>query len=299
MNLTEAIDWAVDALAAGGIDDPRFEAELLLTGALNIKKSELVLYQSKSVEEKNFQRYQELVKRRLKHEPTAYLLGNQPFLGLNIIVNRSVLIPRPETELLAEKVMALIKENNSPHLPAGRHGLNVGNQKIVIADIGTGSGCIAIALAKGLPQAEVYAIDSSSDALKVAKQNAEQYHVADRCHFIKGNLLDPLKEPVDLIVANPPYIPSAEIKKLQPEVRDWEPKQALDGGKDGLDYIRKIIAESPKHLKPNGRLMMEFGFGQAAEIEKLAAAIFNQYEVVKDYAGIPRLLISGPAAASR
>jgi len=283
MNLTEAIDWAVDALAAGCIDDPRFEAELLLTAALNIKKSELVLYQSKSVEDKNFKHYQELVRRRLKHEPTAYILGNQPFLGLNIIVNRTVLIPRPETELLAEQALK-VTSHESP---------------VIIADIGTGSGCIAVALAKGLPQAEVYAIDASNDALKVAKQNAEQYHVADRCHFIKGNLLEPLKEPVDLIVSNPPYIPSDEIKKLQPEVKDWEPKQALDGGKDGLDYIRKIIAESPKHLKPNGRLMMEFGFGQAAEIEKLAAASFAKSEIVQDYAGIPRILIRLSSTVSR
>ncbi len=273
MNLTEAIDWAVDALTAGGIDDPRFEAELLLTGALGIKKSELVLYQSKSVEDKNFKRYQELVKRRLKHEPTAYILGNQPFLGLNIIVNRSVLVPRPETELLAEQALKVTSRES----------------RVAIADIGTGSGCIAVALAKGLPQAEVYAIDSSNDALKVAKQNAEQYHVADRCRFIKGNLLEPLKVPVDLIISNPPYIPAGEIKNLQPEVRDWEPKQALDGGKDGLDYIRKIIAESPKHLKPNGRLMMEFGFGQAGAIEKLAAGC-GQVEITKDYAGIPRIL---------
>jgi len=228
-----------------------------------------------------------LIKRRLKHEPTAYIIGTQPFLGLDIIVNRSVLIPRPETELLTETAISLVRN------------AEWGTRNCTLADIGTGSGCIAVALAKSLPLAEVYAIDASNEALKVAKKNAERYKVDSRCHFVKGNLLEPLKEPVDLIVANPPYIPSGEIAKLQPEVRDWEPKQALDGGKDGLDYIRKLLKESPKYLKPNGRLVMEFGFGQAAEIEKLAAAGFEQREIIRDYAGIPRLLIGLASKASR
>ncbi|HVN67667.1 MAG TPA: peptide chain release factor N(5)-glutamine methyltransferase [Candidatus Sulfotelmatobacter sp.] len=290
MNLTEAIDWAVDRLDAGGIEEARFEAELLLTGALGIKKSELVLYQSKLIEDKSFKCYQALIKRRLKHEPTAYILGFQPFLGLDIIVNRSVLIPRPETELLAETAIKMIGNYSLPPTP----------YSLTIADIGTGSGCIAVALAKHLPQAVIYGIDSSSDALQVAKKNAGAQKVAERCKFIKGNLLEPLKEPVDLIVANPPYIPTAEIGKLQPEVKDWEPRQALDGGKDGLDHIRKLIAQSPNHLttQPPGSLIMEFGFGQAAEIEKLARANFQKIEVLNDYAGTPRLL-SGQVAGSR
>lgn len=283
MNLTEAIDWAVDELCAKQIEDARLEAELLLVHTLGIKKSELILYQSKIIEDKNYKRYQENIKRRLKHEPTAYIIGTQPFLGLDIIVNRSVLIPRPETELLVEQALKVA----SSQLP------------VAIADIGTGSGCIAITLAKRLPLAEVYGIDSSNDALKVAKTNAETHKVADRCHFIKGNLLDQLKEPVDLIVSNPPYIPSGEIGKLQPEVRDWEPKQALDGGKDGLNYIRKLFNESPKHLKPAGRLVMEFGFGQAAEIEKVAAVNFEKIEIIKDYAGIPRIISIQAKAVAR
>lgn len=289
MNLTEAIDWATDQLCAQDIEDARLEAELLLVFALGIKKSELILYQSKIIEDKNLKHYQETIKRRLKHEPTAYIIGNQPFLGLNIIVNRSVLIPRPETELLAETAIKIIRNYSLPPTP----------YPLTLADIGTGSGCIAVALAKSLPQAKVYGIDVSNDALKVAKTNAETHKVADRCHFIKGNLLEPLREPVDLIVTNPPYIPSGEISKLQPEVKDWEPKQALDGGKDGLDYIRKLLKESPKYLKPNGRLAMEFGFGQAAEIEKLAAGNYEKVEIIKDYSGIPRLLIGLASMASR
>jgi release factor glutamine methyltransferase len=287
MNLTEAIDWATDQLCAQAVEDARLEAELLLVYALGIKKSELILYQSKIIEAKNFKRYQELVKRRSKHEPAAYIIGSQPFLGLEILVNRSVLIPRPETELLAETAIKIIRNYPLPPTPYS------------LADIGTGSGCIAVALAKSLPLAEVYALDTSSEALKVARKNAEQYKVDNRCHFVKGNLLEPLKEKVDLIVSNPPYIPSGEISKLQPEVKDWEPKQALDGGKDGLDYIRKLLKESPKYLKPNGRLVMEFGFGQAAEIEKLAAASFGKSETIKDYAGIERIISSRAMAAGR
>ena len=274
MNLTEAIDWATDQLCAKEIEDARLEAEIILVYALGINKSELVLHQSKIIEDKNLKRYQEAIKRRLKHEPTAYIIGSQPFMSLDFLVNRSVLIPRPETELLVEQALRVTS-----------HEL-----RVAIADIGTGSGCIAVTLAKRLPLAEVYGIDTSNDALKAAEMNAELHKVTDRCHFIKGNLLEPLKEPVDLIVANPPYIPSEEISKLQPEVRDWEPKQALDGGKDGLDHIRKLLKESPKYLKPNGRLVMEFGFGQAAEIEKLAAGNFDKIEIIKDYAGIPRII---------
>lgn len=275
MNLTEAIDWATDQLEAKEIADARLEAELILVFALAIKKSELILNQSMALDDKGFKRYQELIARRLKHEPTAYIIGSQPFMSLDLMVNRSVLIPRPETELLAEQALRVTSRES----------------RVVIADVGTGSGCIAVTLAKRLPLAEVYGIDTSDDALKVAKKNAEMHKVEGRCHFIKGNLLEPLKEPVDLIVANPPYIPSGEISKLQPEVRDWEPRKALDGGKDGLDYIRKLLRESPKYLKANGRLVMEFGFGQAAEIEKLAAEDFEKIELIKDYAGIERIII--------
>jgi release factor glutamine methyltransferase len=283
MNLTEAIDWAVDRLNAGGIEEARFEAELLLTAALGIKKSELVLYQSKLVEDKSFKCYQDLVKRRLKHEPSAYIVGYQPFLGLDILVDRHVLIPRPETELLAEKAIALLKSD----------------RPLTVADIGTGSGCLAVALAKQLPNVKVIGIDQSGDALKLAAKNARAAKVSDRCTFLRGDLLKPLEEKVDLIIANPPYIPSKDLAGLQPEVKDWEPRQALDGGKDGLDYIRKIITESPKHLNPGGWLVMEFGFGQAAEIEKLAGASFELSEFVRDYAQIPRILIGHQGKGSQ
>jgi len=284
MNLTEAIDWAVDRLNASSIEEARFEAELLLTGALGLKKSELILYQSKIIEDKSFKCYQELVKRRLKHEPTAYILGSQPFLGLDIIVNRSVLIPRPETELLAETAIKIIRSHPLPPTP----------YPLTIADIGTGSGCIAVYLAKQFPAAQIIGIDSSAAAITVAKQNAKRLGVADRCQFVVGNLLDPLKNKVDLIVANPPYIPTKDIAGLQPEVRDWEPRKALDGGGDGLDYIRKLLEQAARHLtaEPSGSLLIEFGFGQAEKINELAKKQFASVTIKKDLAGIDRFLFA-------
>jgi release factor glutamine methyltransferase len=278
MNLTEAIDWATDQLTAQRIEDARLEAELLLVHALEIKRSSLVLYQSMTVEKSNFDRFRKLVERRLKHEPTAYILGNQPFHGLNILVDKNVLIPRPETEQLVEIILGSIDRNAA----------------LKIADIGTGSGCIAVSLAKALPNATVYGLDASGAALKVAQKNAELNQVAGRCTFLKGSLLGPLKEKMNIIVANPPYIPTAEIAKLQPEVRDWEPRVALDGGPDGLKYIREIIRQAPNHLttQPPGRLFLEFGFGQAAQIAELAKAVFPKFEISRDHAGLERFLSS-------
>jgi release factor glutamine methyltransferase len=271
MNLGAALDWAADQLAAKQIADPRLEAELLLTHALNIRRSELILNQSLTMEKAGLERFQQLLTRRLKHEPTAYIIGNQPFHGLEIMVNRHVLIPRPETEQLVEIVLRSTNHDS----------------RFTIADIGTGSGCLAVCLAKALPNAVVYGTDTSGDALKVAKKNAENNGVANRCHWLNGHLLEPIKEKIDLVVSNPPYIPSAEIAKLQPEVRDWEPRGALDGGPDGLKYIRELIKAAP------ARLFLEFGFGQAAKIAELAKEVFPRFEIRRDHAGLERYLLCG------
>lgn len=301
MNLTEAIDWGTDQLTAKQIEDARLEAEILLVHNLDIKKSELILNQSLAIDDKAFKRYKDLIARRGKHEPTAYITGYQPFMSLNIMVNRSVLIPRPETELLVETVIKLVRSSE------------LGVRSFVIADVGTGSGAIAVSLAKNLPNVKVVGIDSSPDAIKVARRNAETHGVGDRCEFIVGDMFGALKNvgtgfmpvrneqtgtspvptlPFDIIVTNLPYIPSAEIGKLQPEIKDWEPKQALDGGKDGLDYIRKLINDAPGHLtnQPFNFLFLEFGFGQAGAVESLAKVKFKNVEIIKDYAGIPRIL---------
>lgn len=254
---------------------PRQEQEILLCHAYRIALSELYAHPEKYLpagRHGNDQdtRYQTLLQRRLKNEPIAYLVGYQPFLGLKFFVDPSVLIPRPETELLAQMAIDLKPK--------------------IIADIGTGSGAIAVTLAKNLPETKVIGIDSSSETLKIAKKNAEYHGVANRCHFLEGHLLDPLAEKVDLVVSNPPYIPTREIDNLEPQIKDFEPREALDGGEDGLHYIRQLIENSPKYLSPNGHLLMEFGFGQAEEIKALAHKHFKQVEIYQDLAGIDRIL---------
>jgi release factor glutamine methyltransferase len=275
MNRAEAIDWATDRLEAKQIEDARLEAEILLVHALGIKKSDLILNQSLNLDSHNFEYFKAWVERRLKHEPTAYITGVQPFMSLDFFVDRSVLIPRPETELLVETVLRVTGHES----------------RITIADIGTGSGCIAISLAKHLPNIAVIGIDSSAKAIEIAKKNAEKHKVSGRCNFIAGNIFETLKEKVNFIVSNPPYVPSKQIDKLQPEVKNWEPRSALDGGQDGLDYVRKIIEKSPDHLTtaPPGSLFIEFGFNQSEEIKRLAETANYSVEIIGDYSRIPRI----------
>ena len=278
---------------------PRLEQEILLAHVLKIKRIQLLVHPERKLSQEEEALFQQLVKRRLKHEPIAYIVGNQPFMGLDFFVDQSVLIPRPETELLVETALRVAEEVSS---------------SAVIADIGTGSGCIAISLAKKFPQAKVIATDSSAEALKLAQKNAKLHQVTDRCEFRQGNLLDPLNNVAaklarpertclersresrralptkfDVIVSNPPYIPSKDIETLDPNVKDWEPKGALDGGKDGLDYIRQIIKEAPKY---SNALILEFGINQAENIRQLAKEHFGKVSIIKDYSGINRILLA-------
>lgn len=272
MRLDALLARAVSELTTAGIADPRIEAEILLAHTLGFKRTELISGNDLDLTPQQLAKFVPLLARRLKREPTAYIIGSQPFMGLDFYVDRNVLIPRPETELLAEKTIALIKREYSPHL-------SVGNQNIRIADLGTGCGCIAISLAKFLPNVMVVGIDSSPAAIEIARKNAERHKV--RCQFVVGDMFEALN--FDLIVSNPPYIPSAEIGRLQPEVKDWEPREALDGGKDGLDYIRKLLNKAPQHL------IFEFGFGQAIPIKELAAEHYSRVELIRDYSRLERI----------
>jgi release factor glutamine methyltransferase len=246
------------------------ENELLLCHAYGITRTELHTHPARYNDQDT--RYKELINRRQKHEPIAYIIGNQPFLGLDIIVTPDVLIPRPETEYMTNLV---IKKAVS-RMPLAK-----------IADIGTGSGCIAVALAKYLPESFIYAIDSSEKALEVAEANAKKHDVLDRIKFLKGHLLEPLKEKVDLIISNPPYIPTSDIPSLMPDVRDFEPISALDGGPDGLQYIRELISVLSSQ---SSDLILEFGFNQAPAVLELARQKFPQAEMIKDQFGLERFL---------
>lgn len=256
-----------------------FETEILLAHTLGLKRIELHTNHKKVLSQAELSRFKSLIKRRSKHEPIAYITNRQPFMSLDFYVDRSVLIPRPETEELVELTIDLIKSS-----PVTRHPL-------LVADIGTGCGAIAISLAKYLPDIKVIGIDSSPDAIKIAQRNAEHHKVDNRCQFIIGNMLEPLKEKFDIIVSNPPYIPSDDIDHLEPDVKDWEPRKALDGGKDGLSCIRKLIQESPKYLKKEGFLVFEFGINQAEKIKELTKGVFQEIKIIKDASGKERFFL--------
>jgi len=226
----------------------------------------------------------DLVKRRSQREPLQHILGSTSFCGYEMAVNRSVLIPRPETELLAELGWKFLNELSA-----------AGQGELSALDLGTGSGCIAIALAAKCPGAKIYASDISAEALGIARENAAKNGVVERVEFLEGSVFETVPAGVrfDLIVSNPPYIPSAEIETLAPEVRDYDPRSALDGGPDGLDFFRRLGLEAGNFLKPGGKLMVEFGDGEAEAIR----GILEQQKwiveaVTEDYTGRLRMLVA-------
>ena len=277
------IEATMARLQAAGIAQARWDAELLV--AHGLKESRLMLYAhpERGVDEESEAALLSLVGRRASREPLQHLIGLQEFWGLAFNVGRDVFIPRPETELLIEAALAsqeIWLKQASP----------------IVADIGTGSGCLAVALAKELPQAQIYATDLSSEALVTAEENAKAHGVSRRIRFLAGDLYEPLKRQglagqIDLIVSNPPYIPRASLAQLQPEVRDYEPRMALDGGLDGLSVYRRLLAEAPALLTPQGVMILELGHGQADEVRALATrSRFMIHRTVRDGAGIPRVL---------
>jgi release factor glutamine methyltransferase len=284
VTVLEGIQKSAEFLAKKGVDAARLQAELMLAHLLKMPRMQLYLNFDRILTPAETDGLREWVRRRARREPWQHIVGVTSFCGLEITVNPHVLIPRPETELLAESGWNFLVERST---------LNA--QPSTALDFGTGSGCIAIALAVKCTAARVYATDNSAKALEVAKQNAANHQVAGRIQFLEGDGFAALPEGIrfDLIVSNPPYIPSAEVESLQPEVRDHEPRQALDGGFDGLNYFRRLAVEGRTFLKPEGRLMAEFGDGQAAA----ASAVFEgqnwTVETIRDdYTPRPRFLVA-------
>jgi release factor glutamine methyltransferase len=258
------------------------DAELLLLHTLQIPRTTLIAYPDRELSPEQLTHYQNIINRRLRHEPIQYITGEQEFYGLLLHVTPAVLIPRPETEHLVESVLKLV--------PADR--------LVRIADIGTGSGAIAIALAVHLPHAEITALDLSLEALKVAERNAREHAVADRIRFLPSDLLTAIssqKETFDAIVSNPPYIPETDRSTLHPQVRDHEPDIALFAGETGLDIYRRIIPEAHKVLKPNGLLALEIGHGQQESIKALLAG-WHEVSFVNDLQQIPRVALARRSA---
>ena len=291
---------AREQLRAAGIEDPEIEAELLLRQALRGDSAELPskgwllqrLGDGASASSRDA--LAALLARRLHHEPSAYITGMREFWGLEFEVTPDVLIPRPETELLVEKA---IECAHSPRTPLSSQGEGTGVRTapsaLRLVDVGTGSGAVAVALAKALPAATVIATDASRGALAVARRNATRHGVEPRISFRHGDLLLPLDCYVDFIVANLPYVPEADWRGLEPEVKDHEPSLALVGGEDGLDLIRALLHQAPRYLRPGGAICLEFGAGQENGVIDLARQLVPgaKIEVAPDFAGIPRVLI--------
>jgi len=275
-SVEEALAEGIRELDQVGIESARLDAEVLLADSLGITRSQLYVRLNQGLAPEEYEAWTEYLARRKRGEPVAYILGCKEFYGLDFYVDRRALIPRPETELLVERAMEL----------AG------GNALSLIADIGTGSGCIAVSLAKALPEAKIYAVDISSEALAVAAINCQKHGVGERIELLWGDLLEPLPEPVELIVANLPYVSEPEFVSLPKEIRDYEPKIALNGGPDGLALIRCVLAEAKSYLKPGGKILLEIGATQGSAAIALAKRSFPKarLEVIPDYAGLDRML---------
>ncbi len=274
-SVREALDAAVDGLAAAGVESPRLDAELLLGGAMECGRARLAAEPGMEVPAGAARAFGDLVRRRLRREPVAYILGSKGFRHIELAVDRRVLIPRPETELLVE----LAVERGARR----------------VLDVGTGSGAIALAVADELPDCEVVATDTSPGALEVARANAARLGLAERVTFVEGTLPE---GDFDLVLANLPYVPDGDWRGLQPEVRDWEPREALTAGPAGLDAYRALIPsvcrKSPSGLPSacGDALAVEIGIGQAEAVgELMRAAGFGEVEVRRDLAGIERVVV--------
>ena len=281
MTVLEAIQKSTEFLAKKGVESPRLQTELLLAHLLKMPRMKLYLNFDRVLTAPETDGLREFIKRRGQREPLQHIVGSTSFCGYEITVSRHALIPRPETEMLAELGWKFLLTRNL--------------QPLTALDFGTGTGCIAIALAAKCPNAKITALDVSPDALALAKQNALQNQVAERIEFLHGDGFAALTATTlfDLLVSNPPYIASAEIETLDPEVKDFDPRGALDGGADGLDFYRRLAVEAKPFLKVDGKIMLEFGDGQADDIKKILETEKWVVEAMQeDYSQRARILIA-------
>jgi release factor glutamine methyltransferase len=322
--ITKILDWTRQYFAGKGIENPRLDAELLLCEVLHCQRIMLYVHFDQPLEPSELARYREFVLRRGRLEPLAYILGHREFMKYDFKVTPAVLVPRPETELLVEKILQAVKYAAGPKLTAQTAAVSeaarvsesadageagepaaMGNEAdaaaeaglsapLQLLDIGTGSGAIILTLLKELPQATGTAVDKSPEALAIAQANGAKLGVAERVRFLASDLLQKLsaEDLYDVIVSNPPYIPSGVIATLAQDVQK-EPRLALDGGADGLDLYRLILKEAPAHLKTQGLLALEIGTGQGAAVTELCRKAGLEVQVVlKDYAHLERMVLA-------
>jgi release factor glutamine methyltransferase len=272
------LTWTTDFLKRKGAESPRLDAEVLLAHVLDYQRVQLYTHYEDEVGPTARARFRDLVRRRAEGAPVAYLVGRKEFFSLPLAVSPVVLIPRPDTETVVVEFLSLLNNHDAPRA----------------VDVGTGSGAIALACAQRHPTARFIALDLSAEALEIARANAETLALTDRVEFRQGDLLEPVaaEEPYDVILSNPPYIPSGEIAALEPGVRDYEPHLALDGGSDGLRVVARLIDQSIPLLKPGGHLILEIGSDQEEPVRSLIAAHpeFKLAPTVRDAANHPRVI---------
>ncbi len=275
------MEWTEQHFRDKAVESPRLEAQLLLAHALECRKTDLYTRWDEVVDEGKRGRFRDLIKRRLEGCPVQYLLGHRDFFLLNFEVTPAVLIPRTETELLVSEALNHFKPLVGPK----------------VLDVGTGSGCIAIAIAHRQPKAKVTASDISGEALEVARRNAARHNVAERIQFLQGDLLAPLNgEHFDLIVSNPPYVSHPEYEELAPHVRNFEPRLALDGGADGYSIYDRLIPDAAKHLAAGGRILLEIGHAQEAGVRsRVEAAGLTAEPTIRDDQRHPRVIVARKA----
>lgn len=279
--VARALQEATDLLSAAGVASARLDAEVLLRHVLAMRQEALFLNCSRPLTGEEQELFRRVVVRRIAREPVAYITGRKEFWSLDFLVIRDVLIPRPETECLVETALQLAGQMDK-------------SASLKVLDLGTGSGVVAVCLHKELPHAEIFASDISSAALDIARTNGDR-HGTGAIHWAQGDLFRALagrKESFQLIVSNPPYIRSSELANLPPEIGAWEPRSALDGGADGLDYYRRIIAEGHRYLAGGGYIVLEIGADMADDVARLFAGTRSYLEasVHQDYAGRDRVI---------
>lgn len=286
----EILQIAERRLADSHCASPKVDAELLFCHMLSLDKTQLFLKQSSVLDQDSCEEYFKLVDKRSSGIPAQYIMGNQEFMGLNFIVNESVLIPRPETELLVAEIIKFIRNKREEKTIRSNYN---------ILDLCTGSGAIGLSIAKIIHEVKVTAIDISEEALEVARENCKKLHVQNKVKILQSDLFNGLKtglfgQKFNMIVSNPPYIKTSHIPILQKEVKEHEPLLALDGGNDGLEFYRRIVDGAPEFLKKKGKLYLEIGYDQALDIMALIAKNekFGKTEVMKDLSGLDRIIIT-------
>jgi release factor glutamine methyltransferase len=277
MQLKPAVDSAYEIFVANDVPSPRLNAELLMMFVLGRERAYLYAHPERELTAEEQDRYDEVIQERARGVPTQYITGHQEFWGLDLLVSPAVLIPRPETEHLVEAVLELVKQTEP-------------QEKLRMLDVGTGSGCIALALASELPQADIHACDLSDAALEMARANAARLGLEQRIAFRKSDLLASYSgKTFDFVVSNPPYVGESEADKVQRQVREFEPKAAVFSGQEGMDIYRRLIPQAKEVLKSRGWFAAEIGFSAEQKVRELLGG-WDEVQVTPDLQGIPRVI---------